>query len=447
MVKSRLLLYLNFLVLALVLFGCTANSDLELDEDMGSIQEDVEVTLADDLNEDNGFSESEKVESSAIYHIYVSADQTGASESGESILMGIDVALSQVNYQLGGYPVKVISLDHHGNTARFQEHLELFQSDEKALVMYGGLHSPPILKNLAYINEEEILFLDPWAAAGPITRYTEGENWIYRLSIDDAVAGKFIADYTVGNEGYKKPYLILEDTGWGESNYHTMTQAIKALGGEIAGVSWFQWGIEINEAKTILREAKEMGADVLFFVGNAPEGENFAKAMVALDKGERLPIRSHWGIIGGDFPEIINTQMRAQLDLSFIQTSFSFLNIEKDSFGWDVFMTAKERYPNQINTPEDILAPTGFIHAYDMTRLLIATSEEVVLTGDSKVDKFNLKEGLENIIQPIEGLIKTYETPFTKYSLDNPFAHEALSSEEYRMARYGVNGEVILLEK
>ncbi|NRA59878.1 MAG: hypothetical protein HRU25_02995 [Psychrobium sp.] len=53
----------------------------------------------------------------------------------------------------------------------------------------------------------------PWAAAGPITRSKQAENRIFRFSIDDAKAGHFIAKQAIA-QGFKRPYLLLEDTGW-----------------------------------------------------------------------------------------------------------------------------------------------------------------------------------------------------------------------------------------
>ena len=74
-----------------------------------------------------------------------------------------------------------------------------FIKDEKALFVLGGLHSPPYIKNRSFINENKIPLLLPWSAGGPITRYPNGDNWVFRLSIDDTKAGIRISEFALKN--------------------------------------------------------------------------------------------------------------------------------------------------------------------------------------------------------------------------------------------------------
>lgn len=375
--------------------------------------------------------------------IYIDADRVGTHAAGLAIEQGIQTALREVGNRLDGRDVEVVVKDHRGNSRRSKRHLDQYLEDEQALVVFAGLHSPPLLANREFINKNRILVLDPWAAAGPITRYPSKENWIFRLSIDDTKAGYVIAGRAV-EEGFKKPYLLLEDTGWGRSNEKTMTTALEQLDVEPAGIEWFNWNLGEQAARIKLRKIINAGADVIFLVANAPEGKTFAKAMVSLPQAQRLPIRSHWGITGGDFPSVINADMRRHLDLKFIQTRFSFVSTPDDEFGRQVFARAKQLYPSLIKTENDIKAPTGFIHAYDLTRVLIAAIDQAGLTGDILQDRKRLRAVLENLHTPVRGLVKTYVRPFRPFDDRHPDAHEALSVEDFVMARYGKDGEIIL---
>ncbi len=127
-------------------------------------------------------------------NIYLDADRSGAKASGLSIEQGIRTALSEVNNTIGGKKVNLVIRDHHGNAARSLMHLQEFIQDKNALVVFSGLHSTPLLENLNLINNNQILLLDPWAAAGPITRGKSKENWVFRLSIDDTKAGSVIVN-------------------------------------------------------------------------------------------------------------------------------------------------------------------------------------------------------------------------------------------------------------
>lgn len=378
-----------------------------------------------------------------VVHIYLDADRTIATQSGESIERGIMVALDEVDHQLGGYSVKLMARDHRGNSKRSLSNIKAYLNDSHALAMFTGMHSPPLLANLEFINQNGILTLDPWAAAGPISRYSKGENWVFRLSVDDAKAGEVITRKAVDKEGFRKPFLLLEKTGWGRSNNKTMIRALSKRGLEPAGLEWFNWSLGINSAKSLIRRAVQNEADVIFLVANAPEGKTIVKAMIEMPEEDRLPIRSHWGITGGDFPEVIDASMREKVDLEFLQTRFSFLSPNLNGHAQGVLDRAVAKYPD-IQSAEDIKSPVGFIHAYDLTRLLIQAVNEAGLSGDIAQDRARIRTALEQIQQPVQGLIKLYDKPFTTFSVNQPDAHEALGVDDMVMAIYGEKGEIQL---
>lgn len=377
------------------------------------------------------------------YKIYLDADFTGTKTSSTSIQQGITVALSEEDFTLDDITFEIVIKNHQGNSLRSKRNLQEFLNDEQALAVFSGLHSPPLLANKEFINMNEILLLDPWAAAGPITRAKDHKNWIFRLSIDDSNAGKFISRQVI-KEKFNKPFLLLEDTGWGRSNEGTMKKALAESNITPLGVTWFNWGLGINHAKILLRDIQAANADVIFFVGNASEGKTFAKAMISLSSEIRLPIRSHWGITGGDFAEVINATDRENIDLKFIQTKFSFLNQPRSILAQQVFKQVQSIYPD-INAVDDIKAQTGFIHGYDLTKILIAAIKQAGLTGNKKSDMTAIKQALEHLAAPVAGLIKDYHQPFSVYSLENKDAHEALSIEDYAMGYYQTNNSIILL--
>jgi signal transduction histidine kinase len=57
-----------------------------------------------------------------------------------------------------------------------------------------------------------------------------------------------------------------------------------------------------------------------------------------------------------------------------------------------------------------------------------------------------VKVTVEHLEAPVSGLIRIYQRPFSPYSKNNPDAHEALSMEDYVMARYWDDGTIIILE-
>lgn len=377
--------------------------------------------------------------------IYIDADRTVNWASGNSIEQGIRTALSEENDRIDGYQFKIASRDHRGSSPRSKKHLQEFLNDDHALVVFGGLHSPPILAHRKFINKNKILFLDPWAAAGPITRYPAKENWIFRLSVDDNKAGFAMVDYAIKTRGFQRPFLLLEHTSWGKSNKKTIKAALRRLGLAAISAEWFNWQISDTSARILIRKAVDADADVILLVANALEGKTFSKAI--LDMGIQIPICSHWGITGADFPEIITQEMRRKLDLHFIQTRFSFSTFPQDSLGIRVLQQARLRFPETIKQAQDIKAPPGFIHAYDLTKIFISAVKQAGLTGDMTIDRNHIRQALENLKNPVKGLIKEYRKPFGVFSSASPDAHEALGLEDIVMASYDDEGNIILETK
>jgi branched-chain amino acid transport system substrate-binding protein len=378
--------------------------------------------------------------------IYLDVDRPGILASSVAIERGIRTALDEVGNQLAGRPVELVLKDHRGNTLRSKSNLEDYLVDEHALVVFAGQHSPPLVANLEFINQQEVLVLDPWASASPISRYASTTNWIFRLSVDDSKAGAFLAGHAVGGHGALRPALLLENTAWGVSNQKALQTALKAMGLKPASVRSFNWNLRPAGARILLREIKADGADAIILVANATEGKVFIRAMASLPAELRLPIISHWGITGGDFKQVVGPEFIEQVDLCFIQTRFSFVENCNDAHGKAVFDRAQKLFTEDIHSAGDIHAPVGFIHAYDLTRLLIAAIDQCRLSGDIHKDREAVRTALENLQTPVEGLIKRYERPFFPYSDAKPDAHEALGPEEYVMARYGKSNETYIIE-
>lgn len=379
----------------------------------------------------------------AAFKIYIDADFSNHFESSLSIERGLKVALQNSNFKLMGRPVELVRRDHRGNSARSKRHIDQYLQDPQALLMVSGIHSPPLLAHREMINQKGVLFLVPWAAAGPITRYPSESNWIFRLSVDDSKAGQVISEFAVKEKKFKKPFLILENTGWGKSNARTMSQALNNLGIEDFTVSWFDWNLKASGARSLINRALESDSDVVFLVANVFEGKVIVDSLAALADEKHLPVLSHWGIIGGDFHKKVNHYDRQKVGLNFIQTQFSFVNNELDDFESGVLETAKKMFP-EIASANDIQAPTGFIHAHDLGLLLIEAAKQVDPDLSILATRAYLRAALENIDGPVRGLVKVYKRPFTVFSEATPDAHEALDIKDFVMASFGAKDEIIL---
>lgn len=378
-------------------------------------------------------------------YVYLDADLSDNKASSKAIQQGIELAFSEIDNTLNDFTIAFKYLNHRGNAIRSKRNYQAFINDPNALVIYSGIHSPPLIKNRTYINENKALTLIPWAAADYITRYPSTENWMFRLSIDDSRAGPFLINYAITEQQCKKPHLLLEKTPWGDANLKTMSEALKTHGIDKHETTRFSWNIKAKAAAVIVNQIAHSQSDCIVLVSNATEGAVIVHEILNKPENQRLPIISHWGITSGNFHEIISNERRKTLQLNFIQTCFAFTNPYQSSFANDVFSKLIAHSKGEITEPADLKSAVGFIHAYDLTKLFIQAVKQVGLSGEMNIDRNNIRLALENIDKPIQGLVKNYIKPFSKFDQKtNNNAHEALNLDSYCMAKFGKSDEILI---
>jgi len=373
------------------------------------------------------------------YRVYVDADMSHLRASGDAIVAGVRAALSEVGGLIHGRKVEVVVLDHRRNTRRSEVNLKKAFADPNTLFVVGGIHSPCILGNRSLINRSGVPFFVPWAAAGAITRPAEGEeNWIFRCSVDDSKAAKYLADQVVSQRGLRHPFLLLENTAWGRGNLEGLHVALRELNVRSRGEALFPWNLADAAVDQFMTQVRESGADSIILVANPQEGAVLCHALHRAEIG--IPVIGHWGITAGNFSELVPHEVRSRLELSFLQTRFSFLSYPEDPLG----KVALEL--GGFTKAQEVRAPVGFIHSFDLGRIGIAAANQAEFSGEMVSDRRALKKALESLQTPVPGLVKTYTKPFSKYSIDQADAHEALGPEDFAMASFDEFGQIYLVD-
>ncbi len=341
-----------------------------------------------------------------------------SAQSGEAITRGLQVAIDEINAKgglLGGRKIELVQRDDESNPPRGLTAARELIFKEKVAALFGGLDSPVSLAIVPLVNKEKVPFIGVWAAATPITRNGTNPNFVFRVSAVDEYVDMRLLKHASEKLGAKKAGLILINNPWGESNEKGLKAADENNPNiEIVGIEKF----ENNDVDLVpqLTRLKQAGADVLILVGNAAPGAQVMKSRERM--GWNVPVVSHWGISGGRFPELAGPTAG---DAHFVQT-YSFFG-ELNPVGQRLLAALMKKYP-EIKGPEDIFSPVGTANAYDAMHLLAKAIEKAGSTdGDA------IRQALENL-GTHEGLIKTYNNPFSKDE------HDALGPDDYVMVRY-----------
>src|SRR5216684_3753454 len=341
----------------------------------------------------------------------VAAMSGQSAKSGEAIVRGLSVAIDEINAKGGvlGKKVELLVRDDESNPAKGVVAARELVQREKVAAFFGGLDTPVSIAIVPFANQTKTPFMGVWAAGTPITQNGAAENYVFRVSAVDELVDVALVDYSIKKYGAKKPGLILINNPWGESNEKGLKAALAAKSLPYVGIEKF----ETNDVDVVpqLSRLKQAGADVLMLVANVAPSAQVVKSLDRM--GWNVPIVSHWGPSGGRFTELAGP---SAAKVHFIQTfSFSGNSSPKSAAVLDAL---KKKYP-EIKSLADVTPAVGIANAYDAMHL---TALAIAKAGSTEGPK--IREGFY-AIDKYEGLIKSYQKPFT------PTNHDALAASDY----------------
>src|SRR3989440_11340420 len=231
----------------------------------------------------------------------VAAMSGGSALSGEAIKRGLTIAIDEINARggvLGGAKIELVIRDEEGNPSKGVTGARDVIEREKAVAVFGGLHSPVGLAMLPVFHELKVPYVGTWAAATAITRNGRSPNFMFRVSANDDIVDHFLAKHVIEKLGKRRPGVILENTPWGASNQEGLTKWFDRLGARPVGFEKFNWG-DPDMSPQLLR-LRQGGAGAIVMIANAPEGAQVVKSRAKIGWG--VSTVSHWGVSGGRVP-------------------------------------------------------------------------------------------------------------------------------------------------
>jgi branched-chain amino acid transport system substrate-binding protein len=340
-----------------------------------------------------------------------------SARAGEAITRGLQVAIDEINAKgglLNGRKLELLRRDDESIPAKGVIAARELYFKEKVAVLIGGLDTPVAVAIVPIANESKLPFMDPWAAGTAITKNGAKDNYVFRVSAVDELVDKAMLQYAQKTHNARKPGMILVNNPWGESNEKGLTAALAEKKMKAAGIEKFE-GNDVDVVPQLTR-LKSAGTDVLFLVGNVGPSSQVVKSLDRM--GWMPPIVSHWGPAGGRFTELAGPSAK---NVHFVQTYSFFGN--QSPVGQKVLKALMAKYPD-IKSAGDVTPAVGVANAYDAMMLSALAIQNAGSTEGRKVRDGYYKIG------KYEGLIKTYDKPFT------PENHDALNENDYVWAQF-----------
>ena len=364
--------------------------------------------------------------------VYIALDAEFGQKSATSphaIQQGMEIAIEEINAAggvLGGRKLELVKTDNRGVAAIGVDNLRDLAKRSDLVAVFGGKFSPVYMECLPVAHELGILLMNPWGSADGITDHKYKRSYSFRLSLKDEWAAPAFVRFARERHKASRVGVMLPNTAWGRSNDAALAKAAAAAGVSVVGTRWYNWGDK--SLALPYGELRAAGAQAIILVANEVEGSILVKEVAALPEAQRLPIISLWGVTGGEFANMAGNALQA-VDFAVIQT-FSFVGNASPA-AQRVLAAMKRRYG--VEGAEQVKAPVGAAHAYDLTHVLARAINKAGTTDRRKV-----RDALE-ALGPYDGLVRRYAPPFT------PTRHDALTSDNILFARYTANDRLVPL--
>jgi len=349
------------------------------------------------------------------------------STSAQAIRSGIDQAITEINGSggvLGGRPLRLESRDNRSVPARALRNIAELAALPDMVAVFCGKFSPVAQEAIPLVHALGLIYLDPWAAADAILDHGYVPSYVFRLSLRDSWAMAALLD-AARARGLDTVGLLVPNTSWGRSSLKAAEADVATHGGPtVTATEWYDWG----EAEMAAHYAAlhVTAAKAVVMVANEREGSLLVRAIGRLPAAERLPVFSHWGITGGNFPALAGTAL-AEVDLSVVQT-FTFVDNPRPEAQR---LGAALAGVLGVDGPGRIPSPVGVAHAYDLTRILALAID---LAGTT--ERARVRDALEQV-RGYQGVTRDFDQPFTAGR------HEALTPAAVFLARYRADGTLV----
>jgi branched-chain amino acid transport system substrate-binding protein len=331
----------------------------------------------------------------------------GSASMGVSMRDGVRLAADEINKTGGvmGRPIELVERDDEAKNERGVQIAQELINKEHVAAVVGYINTGVALASERFFQDAKIPVMNNVATGSIITHQfdSQPDNYVFRNSANDSIQAPMIVNEAISRRGFKKPAILADSTNYGQLGRADLEKALKAKGVAVVASEKFNIG-DVDMTAQLLK-AKEAGADVVLTYGIGPELAQIANSMAKL--GWKVPIIGSWTLSMATFIDNAGPGGEgARMPQTFIQEP---TNSRRQAFIVDYLRTFHPKN-NRMDSP--VSAAQG----YDSVYLLAAAIKQAGSTDGPKV-----KDALENLKQPVEGVVTTYDHPFKKGD------HEAIS--------------------
>lgn len=336
-----------------------------------------------------------------------------SAQSGQAAVIGMEAAIADINAAGGvlGRKLMLVTRDDVSAPPKSIQNMSDLIDNEKVVAVFGPTNSGNALAWKHIANQKKIPVLGNVGSGTDITKPMSpgADNYMFRVSMVDREQVAAIMAYVKKNSATSKVIgLMAETTGYGQGGLKDM-QEIATLQG-IQPVATERFAVADTDMTSQLNKMKAAGVDTVVVWA---QGTPIAQLIRSMEKINYFPLTlTSW----------------AADNITFYDAAGKTL-AEKPLFMRTVSEThtpAQQKLYDRIGSK--LKAPSSFsfaLHGYDSVLLLAEAVKQANSTDGSAI-----RVALEDLKNPVQGVLKTYNKPFSKTT------HEALTAKDLVWVRW-----------
>lgn len=342
----------------------------------------------------------------------------GSSPMGISMREGIRIATAEINAGGGvlGRPLELVERDDEARNERGTLIAMEFLQREHVVACVGIVNTGVALASQRHYQEARVPMITAVATGSLITKQflppEHPDNFIFRVSANDTLQANMIVEEAVVRRRLNRVAIFHDATNYGLLGRLDLQHALEERGLRPVAVERFHLRqVDMTEQ---LQRTRDAGAQAVLTYGIGPELAQIANGMARM--GWTVPLIGSWTLAMSNFIDNAGPNAEgARMPQTFIQ--------EGTTPRRRAFLEAWRR----TTGTERIPVPPAAAQGYDSLLLLAAAIRQA---GNTDGDR--IRDALENLRNPVEGVIMTYDRPFSRDSHETFTAPQQIHIGEVR---------------
>ena len=340
----------------------------------------------------------------------------GSAPMGISMRDGAKLAIAQIN-AAGGISVagqkmkiEVIERDDEGKNERGALIAQELASMGDLSGVIGTVNTGIALSGDKHLQEKGITkIITPAAGSASMAQWSKAgvqDLSMFRFAADDGIQSAMVVEEAI-NQKFSKVAILHDATNYGVSGHDDLLVQINKQGNKLEVVATEKFNVGDKDMTAQLLVAKSAGAQVILIWGIGPELAAVSNGMAKLNM--KMPLIGGWTLSMSNYIDNAGKNSNgALMPQTFIEEA---ITPKVKSF--------IESYHTAYNVTR-IPSPVSAAQGYDAALIFAAAVAQAQSTDTRKI-----KAALEDLREPVNGVIATWKRPYSKWNPANVQTHEA----------------------